>query len=129
RHAGAASFLAALYGHDADPRFRGAAARAIDYLARQRPAGCDGERVCVGSAGDRNVDLGAASLSLVAELEYTRTTGDRRFEVFERGLVEFLLWMQKPDGEFCHLFDPAKGVRNEKTQLLYYSGEAAYALG
>ena len=37
--------------------------------------------------------------------------------------------MQKPDGDFCHLYDAAADSRDEeKTKLLYFSGEAAFAL-
>jgi hypothetical protein len=45
-----------------------------------------------------------------------------------RGLAEFLLSMQKPDGDYCHIFQLATLTADRKTQLLYYSGEAAYAL-
>jgi hypothetical protein len=36
--------------------------------------------------------------------------------------------MQKPDGDFCHLYDPVGDVRDMRTKLLYYSGEAVFAL-
>jgi hypothetical protein len=82
----------------------------------------------VGEDTDRVVDLGSSALSIVAATEYQRSTGDRRFLRFAVGLTEFVLWMQKPDGDYCHLFDTQTGERDEKTQLLYYSGEAAYGL-
>src|SRR6185369_15583910 len=52
----------------------------------------------------------------------------KRYASFMRGLAEFVLWMQKDSGDFCHLYEPRTGVRDQKTQLLYYSGEAAYGL-
>ena len=128
RHAGAASFLAQLYALDRDPAVRGGAERALDELGRMRPVGCDGERICVGEPADLIVDLGASALSLVAAAEYQRTTGDARYEPFARGLTEFILSMQKADGDFCHLYTPRARARDEKTQLLYYTGEAAYGL-
>jgi hypothetical protein len=36
--------------------------------------------------------------------------------------------MQKPDGDFCHLYSPIYDRKDEKTKLLYYSGEATLAL-
>jgi hypothetical protein len=131
RHAGAASFLSQLYALDHDARVRAGAERALDVLVKTHPPGCDGVHVCIGELDDPLVDLGGSALALVAASEYARTTGDARYAPFARGLAEFLLFMQKADGDFCHLFTPkagGTGVRDEKTQLLYYSGEAAYAL-
>jgi hypothetical protein len=131
RHAGATTFLAQLYALDHDPPLRAATERALQALEGMQPAGCGRRiwpRICVGEDTDRIVDLGSAALSLVAATEYQRTTGDRRFLRFALGLAEFVLWMQKPDGDYCHLFDTQTGERDEKTQLLYYSGEAAYGL-
>jgi hypothetical protein len=131
RHAGAASFLAQLYALDHDERVRSGAERALDVLVKLHPPGCDGVHVCVGEAEDPIVDLGGSALALVAVSEYARTTGDARYAGFAHGLVEFLFFMQKANGDFCHIFAPKAGgvgVRDEKTQLLYYSGEAAYAL-
>ena len=128
RHAGAASFLSQLYALDHDAEIRLGAERALDALTRMRPPGCDGDRLCVGDLADRVVDLGSTALALVAVSEYQRTTGDARYAVFARGLAEFVLYMQKPDGDFCHLYDAQAASRDQKTQLLYYSGEAAYGL-
>ncbi|MEO6955088.1 MAG: hypothetical protein ABI321_25030 [Polyangia bacterium] len=128
RHAGAVSFLAALDAHTPDPAREAGMRRALDYLVRQRPHGCDGERICVGSPDAPVVDLGSSALSLVAAAEYERATSDARYEPFVQGLVAFVLSMQKPNGEFCHLFDAERRRRDEETQLLYYSGEAAYGL-
>ncbi len=128
RHAGAASFLSQLYALDRDPRVRAGAERALDALAQMRPEGCDGERICVGEARDTTVDIGSSALSIVAAAEYVRTTGDHRYDAFTRGLTEFVLSMQKASGDFCHLYQPRTKTRDEQTQLLYYSGEAAYGL-
>jgi hypothetical protein len=39
-----------------------------------------------------------------------------------------VLWMQKPNGDFCHQYDPISRERNCREILLYYSGEASLAL-
>ena len=128
RHAGSVSFLAALYAWAPDAASKLAMERALDYLVRQRPRGCDGTRICVGGLDDVSVELGSTALALVAAMEYTRVTSDHRYDAFVRGLTAFVLSMQKDSGELCHLFHIETQRRDEKTQLLYYSGEAAYGL-
>ena len=83
---------------------------------------------CVGTRGDEQVDLGSASLTLVAIAEYQRATGDARYESWARRLANFILSMQKPNGDFSHLYAPAAARRDETTKLLYYSGEAVFGL-
>jgi len=128
RHAGTTSFLAQLYALDQDPLVRAAAERALGYLAEARPPGCRGPRTCVGEEGDAPIDLGSNALGLIALLELERTTHARTYAELREGLADFLLWMQKPNGDFCHLYDPRSAARDELTQLPYFSGEAAYAI-
>src|SRR5207244_605417 len=104
RHAGATSFLARLAGETRDPAFRDAARRALGFLAGQHPPGCDRpDLTCVGAPGDDTVDLGAAAMSLIATLDYKRATGSDEFFLWSSRLANFLLAMQKLDGDFCHL--------------------------
>ncbi|MSP62118.1 MAG: hypothetical protein EXR72_17645 [Myxococcales bacterium] len=129
RHAGAAYYLAQLHGATRDPGFREAARQALRHLAASRPAGCDRpDLACVGAPGSEQVDLGSSALALLAAAEYQHATGDSEFAPFARRLAAFLLAMQRPDGEFCHLYRPFEGLRDERSKLLYFSGEAAFAL-
>ena len=129
RHAGAAWYLAQAAGAFHDARFREGAARALDFLIIHHPEGCDHEGLaCVGRAGETSVDLGSAALALLAAAEYQKRTADPRFLPWARRLAAFLLSMQKPDGDFCHLYAPATATRDQHTRLLYYSGEATFAL-
>src|SRR5207302_1437288 len=66
--------------------------------------------------------------SLVAAAEYQRTTGDARFLPWMRELAGFLRYMQLPDGDFRHFYQPDRDLRDEKTRAPYYSGEASLAL-
>ena len=137
RHAGTTYVLALLAGMlKGNPlvparqveEFRRGAAMAIGYLAdRVRRGKCVGPDFRCVSLG-RSTDLGSTALPVVAVMEYIRQTGDRRFESLGRKMANFLLFMQQPNGEFCHIYDVIKKERNCKTKLLYYSGEAALAL-
>ena len=129
RHAGAAYFLAQLFGATHDVAFRDGARRALDFLAARQPGACQAAaRSCVANPDLHGADLGAAAMALLAVGQYVKATGDRLELVWARRLAAFVLFMQKPDGDFCHLYDPGTDLRDEKTKLLYFSGEAAFAL-
>ncbi|MCD6496938.1 MAG: hypothetical protein J7M25_01355 [Deltaproteobacteria bacterium] len=137
RHAGAAYGLAVLAGllrpFPSVPRwqveaFRKGAALSIEYLAeRVRKGRCRGPDFTCVSFGSVT-DLGSTALPVVAIMEYVRMTGDRRFLDLGRRMSNFLLFMQRGDGEFCHIYDVAHNRKDCKTTLLYYSGEATLAL-
>jgi hypothetical protein len=139
RHAGTTYALALLYGKlkgrpgvsDAQVNeFKEGAQTAIKYLANMVEQGsCKNQEhdfVCV-SAG-RGTDLGSSALPLVAIMEYERQTGDAKYRDLGRRLANFLIFMQKRDGEFCHQYDVETRRRDCKEKMLYYSGEAAFAL-
>ncbi len=129
RHAGAASFLAQAAGAFHDDALRDAAARSIEWLRAHRPEACDrSDRACAAHPEAERADLGSSALALLAAVEYQRATADPRFLPWARRLARFALSMQKPDGDFAHLYDLAASRRDESTRLLYYSGEATFAL-
>ena len=74
------------------------------------------------------VDLGSTAMALLAATEYRRATGDARFDRWARRLAAFLVMMQRPDGDFRHLYDLVADAPDEPARLLYYSGEATFAL-
>lgn len=128
RHAGTTWFLSLSYAHLKHKRYKNAAERAIQYLsAHAVPPACQkGSFACVGS--NAYADLGSAGLTLVAIIEYMEATGDRQFERLARRLGEFILFMQKDDGNFCHQYYPHRKKKNCDSVLLYYSGEATLGL-
>jgi hypothetical protein len=129
RHAGATYYLAQLYGATHDRTFADGAARALAFLSGRHAGQCDHrQRACVASDELGRADLGATAIALLAAVEYQAATGDTRFAPWMRRLAAFVLYMQKPSGDFCHLYDPLADRRDEKTKLLYFSGEAAFAL-
>lgn len=139
RHAGTTYALALLYGKlkgrpgvspEQLSKFGDGARTAIRYLANMvRRGRCrHAERGYVCVSRGRYTDLGSSALPLVAIMEYQRQTGDRQYEDLGRHLANFLLYMQKSDGEFCHRYDVEGAQKLCKHKLLYYSGEAALAL-
>ena len=135
RHAGTTYFLAEAYRITGEEFLREPIERAFGHLQELilaggcvRP-GADGARMaCVIDRGDVTAALGSTALTVVALVEYQRATKDTRYLELARDLTAWILFMQRPDGSFAHQYDVASGVRDEKTQLFYYSGEAALAL-
>ncbi|MEZ4401887.1 MAG: hypothetical protein R3B06_17795 [Kofleriaceae bacterium] len=135
RHAGTTYFLAEVYRLTHAPWLHEPVVRAASLLDNLVEAGgCkrqgpDGVAMgCVIDKGERTGNLGSTALGVVALAEYQRATDDRQFLPLATTLAEWILWMQRPDGSFRHLYDVASGVADDKTMLLYFSGEAALAL-
>jgi hypothetical protein len=135
RHAGTTYFLAELYRITKEEWLREPIERAFAHLAELLAKGrCgatlpDGTEIdCVIDRNEAVAQLGSTALSVVALAEYQRATGDTRYLPLATKFSSFLLYMQRPDGSFRHLYDPAKKQYDDKAELLYYSGEAALAL-
>ena len=131
RHAGTTYFLAELYRITKEPSLREPIERAIGHLAELVTAGHCGEGTafdCVLDHGEQVAQLGSTALAVVALAEYQRATGDARYLPLATKLAAFLLYMQRADGSFRHLYDVRTRRPDETSQLLYYSGESALAL-
>jgi hypothetical protein len=140
RHAGTTYFLAESYrigqasGLDVD-FLREPVERAFAHLEELIEAGgCsgtlpDGEAfACVVDKGGTNADLGSSALAVVALAEYQRATGEKTYEPTAKKLAAWILMMQRPDGSFRHRYDIPKAEPDQKSQLLYFSGEATLAM-
>ena len=135
RHAGTTYFLAELYRITKEEWLREPIERAFKHLADLLAAGTCGSTLPDGTAIDCVLDrtekiahLGSTALAVVALAEYQRATGDARYLPIATKFTSFLLYMQRPDGSFRHLYDPAAKAPDDKSELLYYSGEASLAL-
>ncbi|MFN0248061.1 MAG: hypothetical protein ACKV2T_14315 [Kofleriaceae bacterium] len=135
RHAGTTYFLAELYRITKEDWLREPIERAFKHLADLLAQGkCatkldDGTEIdCVLDKTEKVAQLGSTALAVVALAEYQRATGDERYLPLAKKFTAFLLYMQREDGSFRHLYDPFAKKRDDKTELLYYSGESALAL-
>jgi hypothetical protein len=135
RHAGTTYFLAELYRITKEPWLREPIERAFAHLAELLASGrCAattpaGEPMdCVLDRNETVAHLGSTALTVVALAEYQRATGDTRYLPLATKFATFLLFMQRPDGSFRHLYNAQKKQADDDSQLLYYSGESALAL-
>jgi hypothetical protein len=135
RHAGTTYFLAELYRITREAALREPIERAFAHLADLLgQGGCGGTLPdgtafdCVLDRGQTVASLGSTALAVVALAEYQRATGEPRYLSLATRLAAWILYMQRPDGSFRHLYDARTRAPDETTELLYYSGEAALAL-
>jgi hypothetical protein len=124
RHSGATYFLAQAAALSKDPEVAYAALRAASHLRDHAMVAC-GEHRCIGD--EDVVDVGSSGLALLAFVEIVRTDLDAAYNFVVPELAAFLRSQQRPDGEFMHLYDRRANSPVDK-QLLFYSGEAAFAL-
>ncbi len=135
RHAGTTYFLAELYRHTGEEFLREPIERAFAHLQELIDAGgCHATTrrgqpfSCVVDKGRPVASLGSTALTVVALAEYRRATDDPRYDDLAQRLAQFILFMQHSDGSFAHRYYVRQRKRDDKTQLLYFSGEAALAL-
>ncbi|MDX2086227.1 MAG: hypothetical protein SFX73_00200 [Kofleriaceae bacterium] len=135
RHAGTTYFLAELYRITKEPWLKEPIERAFKHLADLLATGKCGAKLpdgteidCVLDRTEKVAQLGSTALAVVALAEYQRATGDTTYLPVATKFASFLLFMQRPDGSFRHLYDPVTQKPDDKAELLYYSGEATLAL-
>lgn len=124
RHCGATWFLSETANYTREPTLLDAAGRAARRLAEGALVQC-GEHRCV-AASDR-ADLGSSALGLLALVELVEGGSVPDLLPVVRDLAAFIRSQQRPDGEFKHFYDRQKNQPIDQ-QVLYYTGEAAFAL-
>jgi len=125
RHAGATWYLAEAAAYSDDSGMRRAVRAAANHMVEHALMKC-GQHSCVGQ-GER-ADLGSSALGLLALSELVHSgIADEHREVVA-SLAAFIRSQQRADGEFMHYYDVANSQPIDK-QVMYYTGEAAFALG
>jgi len=134
-HPGTTYFLAEIYRITKEEWLREPIERAFAHLADLLKTGrCAanlpgvGDIDCVIDKYEPVAQLGSTALTVVALAEYQRATGDARYLPLATKFTTWILYMQRPDGSFRHLYNPKTKTYDDKTEMLYYSGEAALAL-
>jgi hypothetical protein len=126
RHAGAIYSLSQLYARTHEQRFAHSAAQAARWLLNRYSRPCGAGRRCV--APGRPAKLGETALTLIALLEYQRATQQEEFSMAAREFGEFVLAMQRADGEFHHVYDTRRQTPQAQPRRLFASEQAALAL-
>lgn len=125
RHSGATYFLAQASGLTRDPVVTAACLRAATLLRDGSMLSC-GAQKCI--ADGPVTDVGSSALALLAFTEVDRGGIDGGFRPAIRDLTKFLRSQQRADGELMHYYD-RDAQKPIDVQVLYYTGEATFALG
>jgi hypothetical protein len=126
RHAGAIYGLSQLYARIHDERLARSAAQAIRWMLNGYSRPCGAAYHCLMQG--RQAELGPAALTLIALLEYQRATSDEEFSLAARALAEFVLTMQRADGEFHHAYNVRQQQPIPEPRIMFASEQAALGL-
>lgn len=100
--------------------------RALEHLSTEFIRTCEGKAFVVDTGNE--IKLGANATAILAMSKYTALLGSDRFAELMEKLALGILHLQAGDGSFTHVLTwPSLEVK-EKFRIVYYEGEAAFAL-
>ncbi|POP40862.1 Mur ligase [Superficieibacter electus] len=132
RHASSTYALLEGWEETRNPAHLAAITRALDDLSTQLiktyslPDGSDADFLL--DTGDE-IKLGGNAVTILAMSKYTELTGDTRFLTQMHRLANGIHFMQNPTtGGFVHVLHAADLSVKAEQRIIYYDGEAAFAL-
>lgn len=126
RHASTTYSMLEAWEKTRQPELLAAIERALDYLTTQFIQDCDDKAFVVDTGNE--IKLGANATAILAMTKYSAVLGSDRFTALMEKLALGILHMQAQDGSFTHVLTwPSLEVK-EKFRIVYYEGEAAFAL-
>ncbi|PRY63599.1 UDP-N-acetylmuramoyl-tripeptide--D-alanyl-D-alanine ligase [Vreelandella songnenensis] len=115
-----------LLSEDQLGRLREQISSALTYLSSRFVIQREGAAYVV-DTGDI-IKLGANAVAILALVKYRQVIGDERYTALAESLALGITRMQEVDGSFVHVLNAADLSLKEKTRIIYYDGEAAFAL-
>jgi len=136
RHASTTYSMLEAYEFNKDPKLKDSIKRALEYLMNEgielfkdddeNNIAFVIERL---EKGDAEIKLGANAAAILAFAKYTRVFHDEKYVPIMQNLAEGIRFCQDDqDGSFVHILNVPDLSVKEKYRIIYYDGEAAFAL-
>ncbi|MYL57816.1 hypothetical protein GLW20_09880 [Virgibacillus halodenitrificans] len=77
---------------------------------------------------NKEIKLGANAAAILAFTKYEEIIGDQSYRTYAQQLAKGILSLQQNDGSFHHVLHYPSLKLKEKHRIIYYDGEAAFAL-
>lgn len=100
----------------------------IRYLIDHSIVYYDDRAYVVDVANDSEIKLGSNAHAILALTKLMEVTGSDQYLDIVRDLGKAILWMQKDDGGFLHVWDYPSFALKDAFRTVYYDGEAVFAL-
>lgn len=137
RHASTVYSMIEAYECNKDPKLKNSIQLALEYLLKEGIRTFE-EHDEAGKAAfvierlnddDSEIKLGANAAAILAFTKYAKVFNDNRYISAARALAEGIGFFQnKQDGSFVHILNVPDLSVKEKHRIIYYDGEAAFAL-
>jgi len=110
-----------------EPGLLEAIERALDYLCKHLIRSDRENKAFVVDTGNE-IKLGANATAILAMTKYMSLFGSGRFSDILEKLANGIVFMQGDDGSFVHVLNWPGLDMKERFRIVYYDGEAAFAL-
>lgn len=127
RHAGTIWTLLMQYNINHDETLIPKIEKTIDYLM-QNVVWQDDDTCYLVEKKTNEIKLGGNGVTIIALSLYYEVFGDDKYNDFLAKMANGILKMQSTDGRYSHVLDPQTFEVREKYRIVYYDGEAAFAL-
>ncbi len=129
RHAGTVWNMALQYEITGSEDLREAAARAMEHLIDTYVVWPEGDDIAyLLQYSKREIQLGGNALGCLAICRYAAAFGDHRYDEIAEDLARGILTMWSEEEGFIHSLNYPDMSVKEKFLIIYYDGEAAFAL-
>ena len=127
RHVAAVWALLMKYTREPQKALKEKIDAAVEY-AIQNAMVEHGEATYVVERNAGEIKLGANAVAIITLLTYIEVMKDEKYLPLIKRLGEGILTCQNPDGEYWHILSYPGFERKEKYRIVYYDGEATFAL-